>query len=114
MNFELTQPCEKCPFRTDIPPFLTKERICDLEQGLIGKQATFTCHMTNDYSEDGDGVETDKSQHCAGALILLEKLEAPNQMMRIAERLNYYNYKKLKMDSNVFDTFEEMEEAQIE
>ena len=47
--------------------------------------------------------ETEDSQHCGGALILLEKIESPNQMMRIMERMGGYDRHKLKMDADVFD-----------
>lgn len=68
-------------------------------------QGTFACHKTTKPSEydDHEMVTTDKSEHCAGVLILLEKIEQPNQMMRIAERLGMYDRTKLEMDSPVFD-----------
>jgi len=50
--------------------------------------------------------------HCAGALILLEKLEQPSQMMRIAERLRMYDARQLDMDAPVFESFEDMVKAQ--
>ena len=47
--------------------------------------------------------ETEDSQHCGGAMILLEKIDRPNQMMRIMERIGGYDRRKLKMDADVFD-----------
>jgi hypothetical protein len=35
---------------------------------------------------------------------MLEKQGLPNQMMRIAERLRYYDRSKLRMDSPVFES----------
>jgi hypothetical protein len=35
---------------------------------------------------------------------MLERLDRPNQMMRIAERLRYYDRTKLRMDSPVFES----------
>lgn len=58
------------------------------------------------YSRTGD------EQHCAGALILLEKLDRPSQMMRISERIGMYDRRKLDMDAPVFDTFRKMITAQ--
>jgi hypothetical protein len=43
----------------------------------------------------------DKTPHCAGALIFLEKREEPHQMMRICERLGMYDRTKLNMNANV-------------
>lgn len=106
MKFDLVSPCKECPFRTDVEPYLLPERaeeICDaLERGQ-----TFSCHKTNDYSGE-DVRETSDSQHCAGALIMLEKMEMPNQMMRIAERLRIYDRTKLRMDAPVYANSGEM------
>ena len=57
------------------------------------------------YSKGGEA-------HCAGALILLEKLNLPSQMMRIAERLGMYDRRKLDMLAPVFDSFVAMIKAQ--
>jgi pSer/pThr/pTyr-binding forkhead associated (FHA) protein len=43
-------------------------------------------------------------QHCAGATILLERLNRPNQMMRWMERLGGYDRTKLDMDAPVYRT----------
>jgi hypothetical protein len=45
----------------------------------------------------------DKSPHCAGALIFLEKLDSPHQMMRICERIGYYDRTKLDMTAPVVE-----------
>lgn len=109
-GFDLTSPCPKCPFRTDIEPFLRPDRVMEIEESLV--QAEFPCHATLDYSSDSEGARTEKTAHCAGALILLEKLERPSQMMRIAERLGLYVRAKLDMAAPVFDSFEDMIGAQ--
>lgn len=116
--FALTSPCADCPFRTDIRPYLRKDRIDLLEEDLRDK--TFSCHKTVDYdAEEDDYGEDDHrlsstvgTSHCAGALILLEKLRRPSRMMRIATHLGIYDRSKLNMSSPVFDTFEAMREAQ--
>ncbi len=114
MNFTLTRPCDNCPFRTDIPAYLTKGRVRDIESGLVRQQQTFACHKTTVASAGGDDemVEGPNAQHCAGAMILLEGLDRPNQMMRIAERLGMYDRTKLDMKSPVFNTFKSMAKAQ--
>ena len=61
----------------------------------------------NSEMEDGPNA-----QHCSGALIVLEKLEQPNQMIRISERLGLYDRRKLNMKAPVFDDFDEFAEAQ--
>lgn len=102
MNFNLTKPCANCPFRTDVHFHFSKGRARDIAEGIVDEQQTFSCHKTVDYSSDDGGADTDKTEHCAGAMIMLEHMDRPNQMMRIAERFGIYDRTKLKMDSPVF------------
>ena len=95
MNFDLKKPCTHCPFRNDIHPFLTGERTHDIIEGITTQNGTFTCHETNKYDDEtGEPYETEASQHCAGALIMLEHMKKPSQMMRMAERLGLYDRHK--------------------
>lgn len=104
MKFTLRRPCADCPFRTDCrPKWLGRKRANEIATSITAHQKTFSCHKTNDF-ESGEVQETEASQHCAGALIMLEKLNQPNQMMRIAERLRLYDRHKLDMAAPVFDT----------
>lgn len=112
MNFDLTAPCKDCPFRSDVRPYLNKHRVREIIASITVQQGTFSCHKTNEHDDEGEAIETGKSQHCAGAAILLERMGRPNQMMRIAERLGMYDHTKLKMDSPVFDTPAKMIAAQ--
>lgn len=98
MNFELTNPCKDCPFRTDKPNqqhWLGEARAKEICESLIDNQQNFQCHKTND-------LPTDKHQHCAGAMIMLEHIQKPNQMMRISERLGFYDHRKLNMKAPIF------------
>ena len=62
----------------------------------------FPCHQTADAdNEDSEYRATDKSIHCAGALIFNEKRNTPHQMMRISERFGGYDLRKLNMDAPV-------------
>ena len=90
----MKQPCKECPFT------MTKEQFSDKRLKEFAK-GEFPCHKTADLDDEGDYKASGESVHCAGALIYLEKRKAPHQMMRICERLGMYNYKELKMDSNV-------------
>lgn len=98
MKFDLIKPCKECPFRTDRPGYLRPQRVDEITDALMAGE-TFQCHKTIDKGEP---------QHCAGATIFLEANEAPNQMMRIAERLGLYDHTKLDMDSPVFTDADEM------
>jgi len=110
MNFKMTQPCAHCPFRKDIRPYLTRGKVREIERSLV--HACFPCHETTQHDDDGAYLKTEEETHCAGALILLEKLERPSQMMRIAERLHLYDRRKLNMKAPVFRSFKAMITAQ--
>lgn len=112
MNYEMTNPCANCPFRKDIPPFLNYGRVIEIGKSLI--RGEFPCHKTTvmGEGEDADLEATKDSQHCAGALILMEKTGQSSQMMRIVERLGMYDHSKLNMDAPVFDSWQEMADAQ--
>ncbi len=109
--YSMTTPCPKCPFRTDITPYLHPGRVLELERSLV--TAEFPCHLTTSFDgqeeDDTFYVPSGDEIHCAGALILLEKLERPSQMMRICERLGFYDRRKLKMNAPVYNNFSEME-----
>lgn len=107
MKYDLTSPCGLCPFRNDDKRlYVDAERLAEMASG------EFCCHKTTDVDdESGDYAPKPESQHCAGALIFLEHLGQPHQMMRICERLGIYDHRKLSMDAPVFRSFDEVEEA---
>jgi hypothetical protein len=92
MKFDMKQPCKDCPFikgsSTNLS--LAESRLTGIVSDVMNNH-TFTCHKTLEL------IKTDQ-QHCAGALIYLEKRDNPNQMMRIAERIGVYDRTKLNMD----------------
>lgn len=105
MNFNITTPCKNCPFRTDRPSqegWLGEDRATEIMEAISDLQQSFPCHKTTEATL-GERADPKNEQHCAGALIMLEKLERPNQMMRIAERLGFYNRHGLDMEAPVFD-----------
>jgi len=74
--------------------------------------STFACHKTVDY-DDEDGAPAPGGSFCAGAMIMLEKAQDPeqaphNHALRIAERLQLYDHKKLDLTAPVFESFEAM------
>ena len=98
MDFSLTKPCKNCPFNTDTQKgWLGRNRATEIAASLVRDQKSFPCHKTTHGN-------IDKEQHCAGAMIMLEKFDRPNQMMRIMEQLGLYDRTKLDMDADVFDT----------
>ena len=98
MKFDLKRPCANCPHRTDcLKGWLGRVRATEIAgyaQDSVSGGKTFPCHKATD-------------QQCAGSSILQEKLERPNQMLRIAERLGLYDFNAMDLQSPVFDSFED-------
>ncbi len=108
MKYNLKRPCDLCPFRNDSKRlYVRPERLAEMASG------EFCCHKTGETNDETGSIEPTKdSQHCAGLLIMLEKMERPHQMMRICERLGLYDRSVLDMDSPVFESFEEVEDQE--
>lgn len=107
MSFCNTRPCSNCPFRTDIDFYLPVSRVREIVRSLENDKS-FACHKTTEFDDEGEVLHGKKTQHCAGAAIMLEHMESPNQMMRIMERVGGYDMRKMEMDSPVFTSGEEM------
>lgn len=95
MKYNMTNPCDQCPFLIG-SGFTYKSLIAHAS-------GEFACHKTCTVDEDGEGIiePRENSPHCAGALIFLEKQNKSHQMMRIAERLGFYDRRKLNMGAKV-------------
>lgn len=97
MNYSMTEPCDACPFLKGSG--FTWRSLIEHASG------EFACHKTCKLDDESGTFEPQqKSLHCAGALIFLEKQDAPHQMMRICERLGHYDRRKLNMDAPVVGT----------
>lgn len=95
MKFNLKEPCKDYPFvlGSNTNTTLAKGRLEGIIED-IRNDLSFTCHKTLD-------LPSRSQQHCAGAMIFLEKEERPNQIMRIAERVGLYNHSELNMNVNI-------------
>lgn len=95
MNYKMTSPCVQCPFLKT-----SGFEVRSLKRHAKGE---FACHMQCDLNQEGTYEERagNVTPHCAGALIFLEKRDAPHQMMRICERIGMYDRTKLDMKANV-------------
>lgn len=102
MKFNLKKPCGHCPFRSNITPFLTTQRADEICNVVLKEDKVFWCHETLDQII---------GSHCAGALILTTKENAPNQMQQVAERLGLHDPSKLDLESPVYGSHNEMVEA---
>jgi hypothetical protein len=106
----MTKPCPECPFlRGERAVRLTLGRIQEIAGNMLSSSGgEFHCHKTS--RQTGDGSQ----RHCAGALIFAEKNGNATQMMRIAERLGFYDRTKLEGEDLVFDDLEEMEASALD
>jgi len=110
-RYTLTTPCRKCPFRSDVEPYIRPERAKEIADSLRSG-ANFTCHKTTvdpGDDEDGDSYRVDgpRARECAGALITMEKEGFSNQNVRIAERLGLYDPTRMNMDAPVYGSLAE-------
>ena len=74
-SFDMTGPCKHCPFRNDATrlTFACAERAREIEESAY--RNGFPCHSSADLIEntdfeDGGYVFGDKTQHCAGYIIM--------------------------------------------
>ena len=97
MKFNLTRPCANCPFlsRPQNQGRSGRERAKDIIEVIVDRQGTFICHKT-----DRRIQHNQEAQHCAGALIMLEHMNQPSQMMRITARIGQYDPSRLRMDTH--------------
>lgn len=103
MNLNLKRPCRDCPFKNDVSyqrGWLGAQRSKEIINTLFVRDGTFACHKTI-------GGHESKQQHCAGAMILMERQGKANQYMRIMERVGMYDRNALDMNTPVFDTPEQ-------
>lgn len=117
-RYGLIRPCPKCPFRTDVGPYLRPERTTEIATS-IQQGGAFACHETTVYEETdddsgfGEMVDGPDSKVCAGSLIVMEKMGQPNQDARIAERQGFYDPTRLDMGAPVVDSFVDWQQRHL-
>lgn len=114
MRFDLSGPCSRCPFRSDQPGYLRPDRAREIAETVLAG-GLFACHKTTISSEDEDGecemTEGPDTQECGGAVVFAAKHGRSSQLSRVMARLGV-SVAEPNMLTPVFDTVEEMEEAQ--
>lgn len=106
----LTAPCENCPFRTDVRPYISAARAKTITDALL-RGESFPCHKTIDYRFSAKGRVTKNTKMCGGAAVMLAHMDQPNAIMQVAERLGCLDTENIKKNSPVYKTPEEMIEA---
>ncbi len=92
-RYSLRVPCKRCPFRTDVPPYLRRAE--SIAEG-IDRGGDFACHRTTVKAEDDEGSsilvdDPAVSKVCAGSLAIMIREDSLNQMARIAFRLGMFD-----------------------
>jgi hypothetical protein len=78
---------------------------------------TFPCHKTVEYDEweqeEGEYIYQGKEQHCAGALIVLIKMESLwyNFKLRLANVAKIFDPDKLNLKANTYSSMQEFIDA---
>jgi hypothetical protein len=107
-------PCSNCPFLREGGVRLRPERAADIAgQFLDDYGKTFACHKTTGAS-GGKRVLKKNQSHCAGALIFCHKNGHRTQLHQVLQRMGFYDPTLLRGHDRVFDTIEEMLEANHE
>jgi hypothetical protein len=100
-------PCSSCPFVKDRPTavrYLSADRTEEISETLLSGNG-FTCHKDND-------IDLGRRAQCAGAMLILRKLQRPNIAMLLLRFLGLLDFDKLRGAESVFDNFEQWKEAQ--
>jgi hypothetical protein len=70
----MKKPCQHCPFRHDVKPFLHPKRGQELAYHSHNRYNSFPCHKTTESYEDEDGTGrmgvTENSKECHGFMVL--------------------------------------------
>lgn len=101
-------PCKTCPFRKTPGGLrgLGTARSEEIAESLL-RGESFTCHS------DLDKPAKSRNQ-CVGSMLILDKLQQPNQIMQVAGRLGMFNVETLRGRDDVFDNFDDWVSAQAE
>jgi hypothetical protein len=80
MSDIMKRPCEHCPYRHDVKPFLRPERGEELAYHATNKYNSFSCHKTTVPDDESSRMYcTEKTKECAGFVTLQinEGMEIP-------------------------------------
>ncbi|MEL6493170.1 MAG: hypothetical protein AAFQ95_24730 [Cyanobacteria bacterium J06621_3] len=108
------QPCNNCPFRSDIDFWLTPEKVEAIVKALQG-DGDFCCHKTTAASSS----KLERKRACVGAAIFLEHVREgglrANRTFRMREMFCHdFSREALDMNAPVFKTVEAFTAARVE
>ena len=110
------QPCNNCPFRTDVQMCLNPKRVESIVDALY-HDGDFPCHKTVDYGNSSEGEVNQNSRRCIGAALFLEKTTPgglrANVIFRFALLMKEFKLKELDRTVEVWGSLEEFIEGQL-
>lgn len=112
MSYYMKKPCEHCPYRNDVRPFLHPSRGEELAFHAQNPYNSFPCHKTtesDEESEEGEMLVTEKSKECAGFMTLQcqNGMTAPEGFEPAWEIVYTDSYEMADAYENPEDFFEE-------
>lgn len=112
MSYYMKKPCEHCPYRNDVRPFLHPSRGEELAFHAQNPYNSFPCHKTtesDEESEEGEMLVTEKSKECAGFMTLQcqNGMKAPEGFEPAWEIVYTDSYEMADAYENPEDFFEE-------
>lgn len=112
LRYDMRNPCSDCPYRTDAPwhPGIFDELV--IKAGKMRKgELAHTCHQTDyraDCAPDKRAPSKAPIQHCAGMLIMAEKMGLQQVGAIVAQINNVFDPTRLNMNAPVFSSILEM------
>lgn len=79
-------PCANCPFRSNVPFFLRKERAQRIANDVINGDTWFACHKTVNYDANDEGDDLANASICIGSILSIAKQHG-NAMANLGVRL---------------------------
>lgn len=104
MKFTIKRPCEHCPFRSDVHPFL--RRAPQIAKQMKDDHYWFACHETTGVSK-GKRVRRSDQSHCMGLAAVLWSMGMPNIAMRLALSFKMITVAQLEAPKNTFRSLTE-------
>lgn len=105
------EPCETCPFRTDRDVHLNPGIAREMADNLKGGGSQPCWETVEDWDENGVPVYSENEEHCAGALIVLERAYQKTAWMKWSAKIGRYDKSQLDMDAPTYTSLYQFELA---
>lgn len=114
VGFKLKTPCADCPFRTDAPQHEgVAADLMKYANSIDDGHFIHSCHKTDSRADDAEAGSFARAtsvgvQHCAGALIMLEKMDKRQVPAWIAYAKKKFKPEELDMKAAVFSSIAQL------